>query len=343
MVNLSRRSLLAALAGSAFLPSACTTFETRDLVTLRCDPALPLTRLAMGSCLRQNRRQPVWKTIRAAKPNLFIHLGDNVYADTYSAAQMRAAYARLLEHTGYQALRRQVPVIATWDDHDYGWNNSGAEYSMKRDARQIFCDFFGESPTSPRRRQLDGIYTSYLYGPPGQRTQIILLDGRYERTDTRMLGELQWQWLESELRKPAEFRLIASGSRVVAEGVGIEEAWENIPDERMRLFALIENTKAEGVMFLSGDPHYSDYAMINDGVPYPFWDMTSSSLNQSSHKARINKRRLVGGYFRPNFGMIMIDWAGEGTTIKLETRSSGGKIVLSHSIPLRTLRRRAAV
>ena len=85
-----------------------------------------------------------------------------------------------------------MPLVATWDDHDYGWNNSGAAYSMKKEARQIFCDFFSEPANSPRRRQPDGIYTSYIYGPVGQRTQIVLLDGRYERTDSRMLGEPQW-------------------------------------------------------------------------------------------------------------------------------------------------------
>jgi len=338
MPGLSRRSLLTALAGTALLP-ACRTLEVRDLVTLRHDASQPLTKIAMGSCLRQGRKQPVWQAIRKARPDLFIHLGDNVYADTYLASEMRSSYAQLWANAGYQALRREVPVVATWDDHDYGRNNSGAEYSMKKDARQTFCDFFGEPANSARRRQPDGIYTSYIYGPTGRRTQIILLDGRYERTDSRMLGAPQWQWLAGELRKPAELRLIASGSRVVAEGIGREEGWENMPEERQRLFALINQTKAEGVMFLSGDPHYSDYAMIDEGVPYPLWDMTSSALNQSSRKTRVNTRRKVGGYFKPNFGLIAIDWAGADTVIRLETRSSKGATKLSHAIPLRTLKR----
>lgn len=114
-----------------------------------------------------------------------------------------------------------------------------------------------------------------------------------------------------------------------------------MPGERARLFTLIDQTKVEGVMFLSGDPHYSDYAMINEGVPYPLWDITSSALNQSSRKNRVNTRRKVGGYFRPNFGHMSIDWAGADTVIRLETRSSKGTVKLSHSIPLKTLRRRA--
>jgi alkaline phosphatase D len=38
-----------------------------------------------------------------------------------------------------------------------------------------------------------------------------------------MLGEDQWAWLEGELRKPANLRLIASGTRVLAEKIGQEE------------------------------------------------------------------------------------------------------------------------
>tara|TARA_B100000676_G_C18090129_1_gene858886 strand:+ start:1787 stop:2815 length:1029 start_codon:yes stop_codon:yes gene_type:complete len=342
MPYLSRRSLLVAMAGSTLLPS-CRTLNVKELVTRRHDTSKALSKIAMGSCLRQDQIQPVWQSIRNVQPDIFVHLGDNIYADTYHAFEMHSCYAQLWANAGYQALRRATPVVATWDDHDYGWNNSGAEYWMKKDARQIFCDFFGEPANSLRRVQPDGIYTSYIFGPSGQRTQIILLDGRYERTKSQMLGERQWQWLEGELRKSAELRFIASGSRVIAEGIGREEGWENIPEERQRLFALVGRTQAEGVMFLSGDPHYSDYSLINDGVPYPFWDMTSSALNQSSRRNRPNVRRKIGGYFNPNFGLISIDWAGANTLIRLETRSSDGKVKLGHAIPLRSLKQQKHV
>ena len=90
--------------------------------------------------------------------------------------------------------------------------------------------FYGEPPSSPRRLQPGGIYTSYINGPYGQRTQIILLDGRYERTHTHILGNSQWRWLEAELR------LIANGSRFVAEGVGREEAWRISPRSDTAVF-----------------------------------------------------------------------------------------------------------
>ena len=89
-------------------------------------------------------------------------------------------------------------------------------------------------------------------------------------------------------------------------------------------------------MFVSGYPHYSDYAVINDDtVPHPLWDITSSALNQSKWSKRSNTRRRVG----PNFGLLQIKWSGAETIIRLETRSAAGTTVLDQEIPLRMLSR----
>ena len=89
-------------------------------------------------------------------------------------------------------------------------------------------------------------------------------------------------------------------------------------------------------MFVSGDPLYSDYVVINeDIVPYPLWDITLSALNQSKWSKRSNTRHPVG----PNFGLLQIKWAGAETIIRLETRSAAGMTVLNQAMPLRTLSR----
>ena len=75
------------------------------------------------------------------------------------------------------------------------------------------------------------------------------------------------------------------------------------------------------MMFVSGDPQYSDYAVINDDtVPYPLWDITWSAFNQSKRSKRSNTRRLVG----PNFGLLQIEWSGAETIIRLKTRRVAG-------------------
>src|SRR2546426_6802750 len=80
----------------------------------------PLTRIAFGSCAHQDRPQPIWGPIVAARPELFLFVGDTIYADTTDMKVMRAKYAKLAAMPGYQKLLKTCPVLATWDDHDYG-------------------------------------------------------------------------------------------------------------------------------------------------------------------------------------------------------------------------------
>src|SRR5438132_2719986 len=148
------------------------------LVPVRAgDPGKPLDRIAFGSCAHQDRPQPIWDAVVAARPDLFLFIGDTVYADTTDMQVMRATYARLAALPGYQKLLKTCPVLATWDDHDYGRNDAGAEYPKKDEAQAAFLDFFGVPKDSPRRKQ-EGVYHAEVFGPPGKRVQIILLDTR---------------------------------------------------------------------------------------------------------------------------------------------------------------------
>jgi len=46
------------------------------------DPARTLHRIAAGSCIRQNRPQPIWKAVGDFRPDVLLLLGDTVYGDT---------------------------------------------------------------------------------------------------------------------------------------------------------------------------------------------------------------------------------------------------------------------
>ena len=144
MPQLSRRTLLTALAGMALLP-ACRTLEVRELVTLQHDASQPLRTIAMGSCLRQNRKQPVWQAIREVRPgSLYSPRRQRLRGYVYRIRDALDLCPALGERGLPGVTARGAAVVATWDDHDYGWNNSGAAYSMKKEARQIFCDFASE-------------------------------------------------------------------------------------------------------------------------------------------------------------------------------------------------------
>jgi len=320
----------------------------------------PLSRIHFGSCIKQQNPMPLLQRVVADDPELFLFLGDNIYADTEDMDVMRAKYALLAADPGFATLRTMCPIMATWDDHDYGVNDSGAEYSKKTEAEEIFLNFWGEAPDTDRRHR-KGIYDSKIIGPEGKRVQIIVLDTRYFRSPLKtgerrvggryypdpdpqltMLGGEQWQWLGKELQKQAELRLIVSSIQFVAESAG-QETWSNLPAERQRMIDLIAAKEANGVLFVSGDRHWSELSVLRDeSVPYPIYDLTSSSLNQLHPRGTPTENRyrdpqMQSTYHRENFGVIEIDWLAATPAVTLKIVNVDGDVPIEKRVafPLR--------
>ncbi|MBX3101704.1 MAG: alkaline phosphatase family protein [Bacteroidetes bacterium] len=328
---------------------------------------LQVTRLAFGSCAHEDKPQPIWEAINRIQPEVFVFVGDNIYGDTEDMALLKAKYARLGAKTGYQALKKQSIVLATWDDHDYGVNDGGHTYPKKEESKQILLDFFDEPKDTPRR-QRPGIYESYLIGSGDRTVQVILLDERTfrslpswnptyargkwlnERADglpygpyipdwsdtCSMLGEAQWQWLEAELRKPATFRIVASSTRFAAGDDGME-IWMNYPRDQKRMTDLIKRTKAEGIVFISGDIHQGDLSVLPVKDAYPLYDLTSSGLTQVWRHVVPNTNRVASAYLGPNFGLVTFLWE-EDPKLVLEVRDEQGQVRIHHIVPRSVLR-----
>ncbi len=299
--------------------------------------------IAFGSCASTEYPLNVFNVVVKHKPDLFVFLGDNIYGDTYEMDSLKAEYNRLAKNTNFQLLKKNVPIIATWDDHDYGTNDDGRHYPFKKQSKEIFLNFFDE-PTNSDRRNHDGIYTSYQYNCKGKIVQIILLDNRtfrddlreykgeyatdkryfyrmdyapYQVSDSTFLGADQWKWLEDEFMKPADIRIIGSGSQFGIEFNGYE-AWANFPHEQKRMLDLIKKTKANGVLFISGDVHYAEISKIEVPDLYPIYEVTSSGLSSTWRFATPNKNRIEGPVMENHFGLLSIDWSSENPKITCE-------------------------
>lgn len=140
-----------------------------------------VSRIAFGSCIKQDQPTPIWDAVIETNPQLFVFLGDNIYGDTLDIQLLRQKYSQLADQPGLHRLKQTCRILGTWDDHDYGQDDVGAEYPRKRESQQAFLDFFAVPPDDPRRTQ-EGVYSSQVVGPPGKRIQLILLDGRYFRS-----------------------------------------------------------------------------------------------------------------------------------------------------------------
>jgi alkaline phosphatase D len=166
--------------------------------------------------------------------------------------------------------------------------------------------------------------------------------GRYSLNRSRaatILGPDQWTWLEEQLRKPADLRLLVSSIQVVPE----EHAWESwsrFPLEHKRLYRMIKATKAEGVIILSGDRHMAELSRHPDAAGYPLYDLTASGLNmgRGGYWPEPNRHRIGEQFFENHFGLITVDWLDD-PLITLHIRDLTDRVVLQHEIRLSELRR----
>lgn len=319
-------------------------------------------KIAFGSCGWEEHPLPIFYEVVKHQPDVFVFLGDNIYGDTYEMDTLKAKYAKLGAKESYQHLKANVPLFATWDDHDFGWNDAGRHYKYKEEAKAIMFDFF-EEPADSERRKRAGIYDSYFYKLGDKKIQIILLDTRTFRddilkhptkksedrryfypldytphttTDSTFLGEAQWAWLDQELQKEADIRIIGSSTQFGIEYNGYE-AWANFPHEQQRFLDLIKKNKTNGLMFISGDVHYAEISQMEVPDLYPIYDVTSSGLSSKWYFATPNVHRIEGPIMENHFGMLTLDLLAKKPMIIMEIWDIKGNQRVEHIVPLSEL------
>ncbi|WDE99418.1 alkaline phosphatase D family protein [Lentisphaera profundi] len=323
-----------------------------------------ITKIAFGSCSNpklykksKGLSHELFNTVIKKQADVFVFLGDNIYGDTEDMALFKKKYQALEDIESFRNLRDKTQVIATWDDHDFGVNDGGKTYPKRVESQKLFLDFFKDPADSPRR-QRPGVYTSYTFGDMGQRCQIIVLDTRYFRdliprvkgpkkkgvvgwyeptkdTSKTLLGEAQWKWLEQELQTPADVRIIASSIQMLSYEKGMEN-WGNVPHEQKRFFDLLKKYKCNNTIAISGDVHFAELSKKDIGS-YPFYDMTSSGITNTSKgwSQAHNSFRVGKASAERNAGMIEIDWTKK--SLQLGCFSVDGKPLIQQTIPFKEL------
>ncbi len=334
------------------------------------DESKTLTRIVFASCAHQNEDQSIWDQIASENPDLTLFIGDNVYGDVRSSdpslPELKAAYMRLAQSQPFSRARAAAPMLTVWDDHDYGLNDGGEEFQLKEQAEALFEYVWAVAEDDPRRAH-PGVYGSWMIGAEGGRqVQIIMLDTRsfrspLKRTDEpgakgkeryvpdpdaskTMLGDAQWAWLEAELKKPADLRLLVSSVQVIADGHGWE-GWKMLPADRDRLYVLIDETDADNLIILSGDRHSASLYRKQGVNRRPLFEATSSSLNLPASRRREESgetyvepgpNRISQMYYDVNYGVIDIDWAAGAVEVTI--RDEGGEVVRREVVKLDQLR-----
>lgn len=231
---------------------------------LRTAPAddAPRTRIAFGSCADESAETArVWRALRDAEPEAVVLLGDTPYIDTTDLDVQRRRYREFAAVEELAELLRNTPWYGTWDDHDFGANDSDGRLPERADARQAFVEYHANPSYGDGRH---GIYTSFRRGP----VEVFLLDTRWfaamEPSPVRahaasLLGSAQWRWLQDGLRaSTAPFKVLACG--MIWNGAtrpGKLDHWGSYPHERDALFAFLKAHSITGVVLVGGDIHRS--------------------------------------------------------------------------------------
>ena len=271
-------------------------------------------KIGLGSCLDQDYPQPIWQSIKKEDLNYFIFLGDNVYGDTRygSLRKMKSAYDK--QKKVLPDFLNDISILSIWDDHDFGINDGGADYSFKRQAQELYLDFW-EITKDDDRSNREGIYFTKNQTFFDKKFKFIFLDTRFFRSklkgkksnyieniepDATILGNAQWTWLENELKSDFDFLFIFSSIQIIAKDHRFEK-WSNFPNERAKLFELLEQFNDKTILF-SGDRHRAGIYRKNGII-----EVTSSSMNKPGSSFNETDSYLIGKtYPQENYGVLEI-------------------------------------
>ncbi len=242
--------------------------------------------LAFGSCA-DNKPVPLWTQIEEKGAQGLVLLGDTPYIDSTDLATARRKHREFLSIPQLAAAARHMPVWGTWDDHDFGRNDSDGRLKGKERTRQAFVEYRANESYGERDQ---GIYTKFRRGP----VEVFLLDTRwFARTEPSpvdskkltLLGKRQWDWLLASLTKStAPFKVIACGMIWDDKKSGESDDWESYAHERSALFDFLGAKGISGVVLIGGDIHCSRLLRYKTEkqVGYPLHQMIVSPIHSST-------------------------------------------------------------
>ncbi|HVR43492.1 MAG TPA: alkaline phosphatase D family protein [Thermoanaerobaculia bacterium] len=343
------------LDGIRIGPENPPALRTQPMWRWRTDP--PSFRVAVGSCTYINDppydrpgtpyggETAIFTSIARIRPDLMLWIGDNVYyreADWESESGMRYRYAYNRTMPEMAALLASTHNYATWDDHDYGPNNSDRTFSMKEVALEIFRDYW--APRTAGVPAAPGVFQKFTWGD----VDFFLLDDRYHRTpnhapsgpDKTMWGEEQLEWLlDSLTASAAPFKIVVNGNQVLNPLT--DEGLPNFADYE-RLMRHIEEAKIGGVVFVTGDRHHAILMRKERAGTYPLFDLTTSPLTAGVSQARegADHDLVVPGTYYPQRNFATLEFTGPRTDRSLTIRlhAVDGSVVWTRTIRAAELR-----
>ncbi len=313
--------------------------DTLCFLTGSCAFQYPFPLNVGGKRRRLNR---IFAQMAKEEADFMVWTGDNVY---YLAGQWNS-YKKMVKKNLRSRYRSPIddflascPQYAIWDDHDYGPNDSDGRFKLKDTALTVFKRFWANPYYGTNGK--DGVFCHFSH----QDCDFFLLDSRFHcnknKDERKLLGEMQIEWLKEKLlASKANFKFIFSGTQFLpVEQSG--ETWGKFGTERNDFLRFLRDNEIIGVIFVSGDRHYSELNKEERDEDYPLYEFTCSPLTSFLDPSfpKNNPLRVENTAIRDqNYGRIKIYNDGAERTCLIETFNTKGELVWKYEIQLSDLK-----
>ena len=303
---------------------------------------------AAASCMddRWNKKEQdqMWTELFSKNPQMIFLIGDNVYADKYmkghyknededkyiQALSMEHFWSRYVETIQTLALYKQkhlTPILAVWDDHDYGQNNGDRHFKHRRPMQKLFRDFFYTHFEEKHFFQGPGL--SFALKTKSQ--NFFFMDNRsFQSQDSAgsLWGNQQEKWLLEGLNQTHSPGWIINGTQMIGRHHPFEAFETKFPNNFKEMMEKIKTAKSP-VIFLSGDRHIGELSDFSRALswPYPTYEITTSPIHAKiypkSKDLNFNKNPHILHHIANKLNYAMIESKGEKKKLSVQIKIYG--------------------
>ena len=299
---------------------------------------------AAASCMNDKwpllEQKNMWQGLLSSQPDMIFLIGDNVYADQYirraSLKNFKKRYIQTFRTLALYQSPRLFPLLAVWDDHDYGMNNGHKNFQYKNEMQKLFRDFF----FLPKEE-------AYLFKGPGvsfllkaKHQKFFFLDDQSFRSPNSkgsLWGKAQEEWLLKHLSQTKTPSWLVSGSQIFGRHHRFESFEKDFPKNFKNMTRKIFSAKSP-VVFLTGDRHLSELLKIKNS-PYITYELTTSPIHAAVYPApknfSLSKRHLHFVSGKLNYALIKSQSQKAGLQAFIQVYGKGKKLLYSENLSIR--------
>lgn len=300
------------------------------------DPLMKTLHISYGS------GTGIFQSMARMGGDLMFWLGDNIYFapfDLSNRYNMNRRYVKQRSVPELQPLLGSMPQLAIWDDHDFGPNNSNQTFTGKEDTKVLFDAYWSNPPND--EKGAEGTFFSKQWGD----VEFFATDDRFHRDPDddpdpkhTFFGPEQLNWLKSRLlASKATFKVIAVGTPVLNRYY--IESMMQAPEEHKELMDFLKLHRIPGVLFITGDLHYTMLMKMDRPGDYPLYEFTNSPLTSNPTRS-LSAEQTQDSWVVPhtrlmerNFGRLYVHGKQGARVMTLETYTADGKKVWSYDLP----------